>query len=201
MMLSVRLTGPFLDPRLYANPLLLPVLQQLLGADLLIDNFTCVIALPGAGEQHLHRDHPALFPESPQVSQDLKPYAITLVIPLVDLTPETGTTRLFPGTNRGNPPGEEALPFISRGECFLMDYRIEHQGLPNRSAMRRPVLYIVYTRPWFIDLVNMRRQPRINIDASDLAVIPSEHHPLFRRLAAKGAFDLSEKELFAPPHQ
>ena len=201
MMLSVRLTGAFLDPRLYANPLLLPVLQQLLGPDLLIDNFTCVIALPGAGEQHLHCDHPALFPEAPDISTAARAYAITLVIPLVDLTPETGTTRLFPGTNRGEPPADEALPFIGRGECFLMDYRIKHQGMPNRSAMRRPVLYIVYTRPWFIDIVNLRRQPRINIDLADIGSVPTEHRPLFRRLAAKGAFDLSEKELFPPPPQ
>ena len=197
MMLSVRLTGPFLDPRLYANPLLIHILQQLLGSDFLIDNFTCVIALAGAGEQHLHRDHPLLFSNAP----GLAPYAITVVIPLVDLTPETGTTRLFPGTNHDKAAVDEVLPYLSRGECFLMDYRIEHQGMPNASGKRRPILYIVYTRPWFIDIVNMRRQPRINIDHADIASIPVEHRPLFRRLAAKGAVDLSEKELFPPATQ
>ena len=198
LMLSVRLKGPFLDPQLYAHPLLIPVLQQLLGADMLLDNITCVIALPGAGEQHLHRDHPTLFQEQPSLSAGMMSYAITLVVPLIDLTPETGTTRLFPGTNRGEPQSSEVLPYVSRGECYLMDYRTKHQGTPNVSGRRRPVLYIVYTRPWFIDVINLRRQARINIDRADLIAIPPKHHPLFRRLAAKGTFDVSEKELFGP---
>ena len=195
IMLSVRLKGPFLDSRLYAHPLLLRMLRELLGEDLLIDNFTCVVALPGAGEQHLHRDHAELFPEAPELNAKLRAYAITLVIPLVDLTPETGTTRLFPGTSRELETRREELPYISRGDCFLMDYRIRHQGMPNKSSAKRPMLYIVYTRPWFIDIMNFRNQPRINIDPLDVQKIPIESRPLFRRLAAKGAIDLSEKEL------
>ena len=196
MMLSVRLTGPYLDAELYANPLLLKMLRQLLGDNMLIDNFTCVIALPGAGEQRLHRDHPDLFPEKPEIGGELAPYAITVVIPLVDLTSETGTTRIFPSTNCGREPTSEELPYIARGDCFLMDYRVRHQGTPNRTGAERPILYIVYTRPWFIDIRNFRRQPRINIDPADVSRIAPEHQRLFVRLAAKGAIDLSEKELF-----
>src|SRR5690348_1726312 len=96
-MLSVQLKGPFLDERLYGNRILLKVVQQLLGSDVLIDNITCTVALPGAEEQHLHLDHPHLFHELRDSPGILPPYAVSLVLPLLDLTPETGTTKIFPG--------------------------------------------------------------------------------------------------------
>ena len=197
VMLSVALKGPFLDPRLYAQPVLLKILRHFLAEDLLIDSLTCVVALPGAGEQHAHRDHGELFHDDPDLNGQLPPYAVTVAVPLIDLSPETGTTKLLPGTHRGEQILEPALPYLARGSCFLMDYRIEHYGTANHSAARRPVLYCVFARPWFTDIRNFRRQPRINIDRADLQRIPAEHWPLFRRVAAKGAIDLAEKELFA----
>ena len=196
VMLSVKLKGPFLNPLVYANPFLLTVLSHLLGPDMLIDSFTCVIAMPGAGEQGLHNDHPALFPVKPSLESDLPPYAITVVIPLLDLTSETGTTRLFPGTHRGGEEKSPELPYIGRGDGFLFDYRLRHQGTANKSDVARPVLYVSYARPWFTDVSNFKRQPRINIDREDVKRIPTEHWPLFRRVAGKGTIDLSEKELF-----
>lgn len=197
VMLSVKLQGSFLNPQVYANPLLLAVLQQLLGADIVIDSFTCVLAMPGAAEQHLHRDHGGLFPAQIELESNLPPYAVTMVAPLVDLTPETGTTRLFPGTHRGGEQHASQLPYTDRGNCFLFDYRLLHQGTANQSDIARPVLYVTYARPWFIDVGNFRRQPRIRIDPDDVRQIPQEHWPLFRRLAGKGSIDLSEEELFA----
>jgi len=195
-MLSPQLKGPFLDERVYGHPLLLKIVQQLLGSDVLIDNITCTVALPGAKEQHLHRDHPLLFHELKDSRCRTPPYAVSLVVPLVDLTPETGTTRIFPGgMDWEEPTTEAALPYIARGECFLMDLRMWHQGTPNLSANPRPVLYIVYARPWFTDSKNLRFQPRINIDPRDITKIPQSHRYLFRRLAAKGAIDASEEEL------
>jgi len=196
VMLSVKLQGPFLGPQVYANPILMTVLSQLLGPDILIDSFTCVTAMPGAREQSLHNDHPALFPVKPALEGDLPPYAITVVIPLIDLTPETGTTRLFPGTHHGGEVRSPELPCVSRGDGFLFDYRLRHQGTANDSGAARPVLYVSYARPWFTDVTNFKRQPRINIEREDIKRIPSEHWPLFRRVAGKGTIDLSEKELF-----
>jgi len=196
VMLSIKLQGPFLNPQVYANPLLLMVLEQLLGADIVIDSFTCVLAMPGAAEQHLHRDHLGLFPTQTDLESNLPPYAVTVVAPLVDLTSDTGTTRLFPGTHRGGEQKGSELPYADRGNCFLFDYRLLHQGTANQSAAARPVLYVTYARPWFIDLDNFRGQPRIRIEPDDLRQIPPEHWPLFRRLAGKGSIDLSEEELF-----
>ena len=196
--LPIQLRGPLLDPALYANPLLLGILSGLLGRDILIDNFTCVTALAGAPSQHFHRDHPDPLPLiGPGVVAP--PFAVTVAIPLVDLTPATGTTELYPGSHAaglsadGKPRQtfEPERPYLNRGGCILMDYRLWHRGLANSSQQARPVLYIVYARHWFTDNINFNRDCRINLRIEDAATIPPTARRLFRRLAVKGAFDMT----------
>ena len=198
-MLSVQLRGPYLDPRLYANPMLLGVASALLGPDYLIDSVIVVAALPGAELQHLHRDHPELFPEAPELLKAVPPYGLVAAIPLVDLTEETGTTKVHAGSHRGVPEDEASaeLPYLSRGDCLLFDYRLRHQGTANAGARQRPVIYISYTRQWFTDLRNFGRHGRITIDPADLHSIPEQHRHLFRRLAQKGGLDRTTESLFA----
>lgn len=194
---TMKMAGPFLSPSLYANPLVLEIVQAVLGPDLLIDNFSLVCALPGAPEQHEHADHPDLFPGEPFIRAVVQPYAINVAIPLVDLTPETGTTNLFAGSHRRDiDPDDCEAPYLKRGSCYLADYRLSHFGTENRSADERPIVYLAYARSWFIDRSNYGDNTRIAIDRADLERIQREHRPLFRRLAAKGAFDCSERALF-----
>jgi ectoine hydroxylase-related dioxygenase (phytanoyl-CoA dioxygenase family) len=181
---------------LWANPIILGLLRAILGPDLLIDNLTIVTAYPGARDQQIHRDHNFLFSEATELRGLVRPYAVTLVIPLIDLSEETGSTRLFPGTHRAETSSDNVLPIVARGDCFLMDYRLSHLGTANLSDQVRPMMFIVYARSWFTDIQNLRRQERIRITREDLAALPSAHWPLFRRLAAKGCFDVSERELF-----
>ena len=196
----IELKGPLLDPMLSAHPLLLQMVEAIVGKDPLIDSLTCVTAFPGASEQKLHRDHPALFPaeENPEPC-----FALSVAVPLVDLTPETGSTLVFPGTHRmrdgpnaNDRPGKSETSFLARGGCYFMDYRLWHQGAANRSDTPRPVLYIIYTRSWFTDLVNFRKHERLKLAKDDLMAMPPSQRALFRRVAAKGCADLTEAELF-----
>ena len=198
LQLAVKMTGAFLSPDLYANPVLLKFAGAALGEDHLIESLAVVTALAGADAQHLHRDHEDLFAEQPLARAMVGAYAVTVAIPLIDLTPETGTTRLFVGSHRRD-RNEEAveLPYLECGRCYAMDYRLWHQGTDNRTSAERPIIYLVYARPWFTDISNYGNNNRINIAADDLASIAEEHRPLFRRLAAKGAFDRTEAQLFA----
>ncbi|WP_310467373.1 phytanoyl-CoA dioxygenase family protein [Sphingomonas sp.] len=197
LQLAVQLTGPFLSPEVYANPALLALATAALGEDVLIDSIAVVTALPGAAPQHLHKDHDDLFLEVPLARSLVGPYAITVAIPLVDLTPATGTTKLFLGSHRGKLDEDAVdLPYDPRGGCYVMDYRLWHRGTDNLSAAERPIIYLVYARPWFIDIINYGNNRRINLAAADLASIPAEHRPLFRRLAAFGAFDVPQNRLF-----
>ena len=201
--LPIRLTGPLLDPAFFAHPILTRILATLLGPEFLIDNVNCVVALSDAAEQRVHIDHSSLFPELRALADTMPAYAVTVAIPLIDLDSATGTTKLFPGSQSAahdthdNPPefDEEICPFVKRGGCFLIDYRLWHRGMANRSGVDRPILYIVYTREWFTDVRNFKKHARLVVDAADLDAIPDEHRPLFRRLAAKGLHDLSIKQV------
>jgi hypothetical protein len=75
--LPVRLTGAFMKPDLFANPMLIGVLGILFASPFLIDSVNCVTALPGAQPQHEHRDHGLLFDQVPGLAATLPPYAIT----------------------------------------------------------------------------------------------------------------------------
>jgi hypothetical protein len=50
-------------------------------------------------------------------------------------------------------------PVVKRRSVLLMDYRLHHGGLANRSAGPRPILSLVFARPWWRDDVNFNEQP------------------------------------------
>jgi len=180
----ITMKGPYLSPDLYANPELLRLARGLLGENFLIDSLAIVTALPRAKMQHLHKDHEDLSPGNEVVRALMGAYAVTIAIPLVDLTPETGTTRLFTRSHLRPLREEEfALPYIERGRAYAMDYRLWHQGTQNRSGTERPIIYLVYAKPWFTDISNYGAANRIRIASEDLTAVSAEHQPLFRRLS------------------
>jgi phytanoyl-CoA dioxygenase PhyH len=126
-----------------------------------------VVALPGAEGQPWHIDGEHLFGE---IETPLPAHAVTLFVPLVDVTLAHGPTEVAPGSHR---PGRGTFPrheewsetldvygyhgtpvsaTIRAGACLLLDYRTLHRALPNRSAAPRPVLYVVAARPWYADV-------------------------------------------------
>ena len=212
LQLAIDLRASLADPMLSAHPLLLGIVESLVGPGPEIDTLTCVVALPGARAQHFHRDHPPLFDEDAAIESALPPFAVTVSIPLIDLDEETGATLLFAGSHRSaERPDEEgadagaARPaYMRRGGCYMMDYRLWHRGMANRSDRARPVLYFVFARPWFRDSHNFGAHPRVRVGEDVLRAMPDRQRRLFRRLAAKGMHDLTEAELLgeapaAPP--
>jgi hypothetical protein len=195
LQLPIEVRGPIADAGLSAHPLLLAVVGDVLGADLAIDSVTCVVALPGAKSQALHRDHPGL--------KLRERFAVTVAVPLINLTDATGSTLLFPGSHvRDDPPVEGAMSrpaYLGRGDCFLMDYTLWHQGMPNRSDQARPVLYFVFARPWFTDDRNFKTHAKINVELDTLMNMPVVQRRLFRRAAVRGGHDLTEARLLGLP--
>ena len=112
-------------------------------------------------------------------------FAITMIVPLVDLNETNGTTRVYPGSRMAPIPTAKTMahcdPVASRGACLLMDYRLFHGGTPNRSSAVRPILYNVYYRPRFRDCVNFGKQPPLETDAETYGEIPDAYRPLFER--------------------
>ncbi|MGH6631065.1 MAG: hypothetical protein ACREB3_15160, partial [Burkholderiales bacterium] len=75
-MFTIRLQPPFMNPAVYAAPRVLPVVQELLGADCILQSLGAVCAYPGSVTQHIHRDHPQLFTEAGGLNAFLPPYAL-----------------------------------------------------------------------------------------------------------------------------
>ena len=174
-MITVGIAGAFNDPRVYANPAVMPVIEALLGHHAILGSFVAVTSLPGAADQDVHLDMPLLFNVDPLGSQ-LPSYCLTLVIPLVDLDATNGTTAYYPGSHRKvayEPPDTApVLPDVPVGDALLFDCRVWHGGTANHSDAPRPVLYNSYQRPWFRNQVNFAQQEPLTIPEQEWESVP-----------------------------
>jgi ectoine hydroxylase-related dioxygenase (phytanoyl-CoA dioxygenase family) len=190
-MVTLDLNPPFDRPELFASPPLLAIARATLGVDVTINSLTVVIALPGAEAQRPHVDHAMLFPSDEAASMAAPPYALTAIIPLLDLDGSTGSTEVWPrGPQMATPdrwlsklPGSTVLP-LALGDAAMIDYRVCHGGTANNGLVPRPILYIVYSRPWFRDAENFSEIPPLRVNPQRLASIPAQYRPLFASAAA-----------------
>jgi hypothetical protein len=187
LMIPVEIKGAFNNPTLYAHPLICSFMKQALGDDFKLGGFGAVVSLPGALDQHIHRDHPALF--GTMIDDFLPNFAVTMIVPLVDSNEISGTTRVWKGShfaryhvvNSGTEFDKRDYqdPYAGVGDCLLMDYRLYHSGLANRSDKVRPILYVTYFRPWFKDYVNYRNHHPLLVDEAEYEKAPPHYRPLF----------------------
>jgi hypothetical protein len=182
--ITLRMTGAFGNPDVFANPRLLKFLGPLLGKKIHLSNFTAVVSYPGAPLQHIHRDLDHLFFE-PVVGPDLPVYAVNVAVPLIDVDIRTGPTGVWLGSHRW--PGTSApietmtsAP-LQRGDCMLLDYRTLHAGMPNASRQMRPIVYMVYARPWFFDDSNHLDRIPLDMPVEHYNQLPAALHPLLTR--------------------
>ncbi len=176
-MLTVDIDETFGDPGLLGAPMVLPIIRKILGDDCVLGAFTAVISLPGSRDQRLHKDHPALFPET-QWHFGLPCFATQIIIPLVPLNEFTGTTRFYKGshllpTEQAEAGGSQD-PVVPLGSCLLTDYRCAHRGLGNRSDTVRPILTLIFNRPWFRDFKNYAQQPPLRITEAAYERMPED---------------------------
>jgi len=184
--IAIRMTGGFGQSDLFANAILINLLRQLLGGNIMrLTSMTAVASYPGAQIQHVHRDNPPLFEEFPHIGPALPFYAVTVSIPLIDVDHAIGPTGFWPGshrweTNQSSPETMQSIPF-QRGDCVLVDYRTVHVGLPNASRTIRPILYLVYSREWFVDDGNDRQRVPLDITVEDILALPQNLQLLMLR--------------------
>jgi Phytanoyl-CoA dioxygenase (PhyH) len=182
---TLRMTGAFGRPDVFANPLLLKFLRPLLGKDMRLNSFTAVASYPGAPQQAPHRDHDHLFPQ-PGVAANLPIYAVNVAVPLIDVDLQTGPTGVWLGSHRSGQAvavqGKDmtAAP-LQRGDCMILDYRTLHTGLPNRSGRARPIMYMVYGRRWFFDDVNYINRIPLDMPIEQYHQLPESLRPLLVR--------------------
>lgn len=161
--------------------LLWPLVQDLLGKDAELVYMGLIYSFPGSEDQPWHQDGCALFPDAPaDLTNSLPPYALNVFIPLLDVTEELGPTEFWLGSHNTDQahnflskkesrqvedPDDDMeegrmtkiiAPLVSVGDALIYDYRICHRGTSNLSASQttRPMLYLMYARPWFKEHLN-----------------------------------------------
>jgi len=181
-MISIAVSGPVNDPAVYANPIVQPVINALLGQDFILGSVVAVTSLPEAMDQEFHIDMPLLFGED-DLGVQVPPYCLTFVVPLVDMNAENGTTAFYPGTHKSILEDPSALdpvfPEVPVGDAILFDARVWHYGTANKSAAPRPVFYNTYQRPWFRDVVNFGQQNPLVIENQELSRVDAARRHLF----------------------
>jgi len=170
-------TSPdFLNERLIANPVALPVIKELLGPKPLAFLIASDTPYPGSGFQNIHQDFPR--------------FGLTVNIPLVDFTEDNAPLEVWPGSHvrdgifhtgkvdlsaaeikalAARIPGRRML--IKAGSILIRDQRMVHRGTANTGPNPRPCLAIWYK----------------NLDHYSITglTIPVPHRDLADRLAAR----------------
>jgi len=129
-----------------------PLFVQLLGADYAIHQQGLIVNMPNSEDQSWHRDGPHLFQKA------LPAHSFTVFVPLVDFTPENGSTEFIPGSNSyerkldgTDVQAETMTPLPKRGDITLFDFRTLHRGVANSSSHVRPAVYFVAAKAWYRD--------------------------------------------------
>lgn len=180
---------PFNDPALYVNNLVKPLLEMILGPQLILGSLGVVTALPGALEQHVHADYRCLFDEDKGVSCSVPTYAVTFAVPLLDIDPVNGPTKIWAGSHKTYPIDQkmESYPmhllYGPLGSCYFWDYRTFHAGGANHSEKMRSLLYMSYTRCWFKDFLN---PDLLEMKGGEYEALSPEHKKLFLSLQNRG---------------
>jgi hypothetical protein len=152
--LTLPWTAPFADQRVFANPVILGVLNRVFAQEYVMVQLGADVPVQGSDYQETHRDFRPLFTE-----QFVTPlYALAVNFPLVDVTEENGPFQMARGTHVL--PRAEGLAKVASGaipmESFLMrmgDLCIRtplalHRGSPNRTATPRPMMVMGYVMHW-----------------------------------------------------
>lgn len=154
------LVEPFSNPQVIAHPVVVQLLDHILGADFRCGFYHSNTAYPGSGHQPVHRDLQPLF--GTELGVPHPTVAVVLNIPLCDFTEENGSTEVWPGSHlivdaaSGDATELDARVAtmgsirtnIPAGSLVVRDLRAWHRGMPNRADHARTMLAIIYRRSW-----------------------------------------------------
>ncbi len=112
----------------------------------------------------MHADLTHLWPN---IAVAHPPAQLIVNVPVVDVSPENGSTELWPGTHldvtawagkdikipaqtlearrKTHPPIQ---PIMSRGSILIRDGRMWHAGMPNRTSRPRPMVAMIHCTGW-----------------------------------------------------
>ena len=133
------------------HPKVLPLLEAVMGEDLILASLNSRVVRPGEGTQRLHGD------VRPQLRRPGAPVMMNTVWMLDDFTVENGATRIVPGSHRSDhsrPPDGVEVPFIHHavapaGSVLVFNGQCWHGGGTNGTDRPRHALFGHYrVAPW-----------------------------------------------------
>lgn len=139
------------------NPKIISLIEKILNPLFVIESVLAPTTGPGSEMQHKHNDGGGTYGGKYDII--LPAHAVGLMIPLIDMNTITGTTRLWPYSHTISKQENFIDLEINKGSCFLIDTRIMHAGTPNKSSNFRPMIYITYSFPWYINYIDFRGMP------------------------------------------
>ena len=141
----IAIDGPAANPEFFAPPSVLALVQELMGDDVIVGEMGVVISHAGAGPQPAHRDLRRSCSAAWTLEIDLPPFAMTMLVPLLDVSLDMGPTEFWPGSHRDrDETAATAVPAqrsaLTAGSVVLVDARTLHRGGMHRfrasSAVR-----------------------------------------------------------------
>ena len=170
--LGAALESPPFDLPLHA---IWPHVRNALGEDAVLRRRGLVVGLPGASDQAYHADAPRVPPDvwaEHEAPADVQPaHSLVVFLPLCDLNEANGPTSFLPGSHQrwtsdaleaeadapgSSSAGAPAILDVDAGDAIVFDSRTQHAGGANRSQRARPILYLVFARPWFDEAMHRR---------------------------------------------
>lgn len=181
---------PYLFRELLANDFVIQVNKEILGAGMYNGFYSGNTAMPSDRRQPVHADTGQLWPD---LDVAHPPYALVVNFGLVPMSPENGSTEIWPGTHTDTtvtvsggdivvpsdvlearravaPPFQPKVPV---GSVVIRDIRLWHAGMPNRTDTPRPMLAMIHFVGWWHE-----RPIRLHREAEELL-----RHPDLRQNA------------------
>ena len=156
--------APYLFADVLLNELVLDVTCAVLGNGVKNAMYGGNTAMPSTERQPVHADTGHLWP---RLEVAHPPVHLVINIPTVDVSPDNGSTELWPGTHKDVtitagvdikiphdvlekrraevPPIQ---PTFKRGGVLIRDMRLWHAGMPNRTQNPRPMLAMIHAPHW-----------------------------------------------------
>ena len=151
-----------------SNAKWLPLIKKILGQDACLRHAGVIMAMPNAVAQKWHSD-------GDHIDDDvvLPPHALNVFVPLVPCDVSNGGTEFVPGTHADWTASSHSYVLdAAPGDALVADWRLKHRGLANKTREDRPLLYLTYARPWFVDKYNFSSEryaplpPLASLDAT-----------------------------------
>ncbi|KAK4498123.1 hypothetical protein PRZ48_010779 [Zasmidium cellare] len=191
----------FFDRSIFMNPIASQITTNMLGPKpkwTFCSGNTALPPLPGAEPQRqpVHADADFAHPDHP--------FALVVNVPLIDFTPENGSTEVWLGTHTGDLAGlkvQEGLhgdrasgrimehllenrrkargpsqPNIEKGSIVIRDLRLWHAGMPNKTQDIRVMLAMIHFAPWYRNPMKLELSNAIRpiVEGQDMLEVPTD---------------------------